>query len=95
MLLGKPTIVAEAPGVRDYVEDGETALVVERDAAAMRAAIEWVLDPANREAVEAMGTAGRRSVEERFLRPNYYRQMYEEAVSFWQRRTGRNGRISR
>ena len=38
MLAGKPLIVTDAPGVRDYVVPGQTALVVENDPEALRAA---------------------------------------------------------
>ena len=53
MLAGKPLIVTDAPGVRDYVVPGQTALVVEPDPEALRAAITWVLDPANKAEVRA------------------------------------------
>lgn len=47
MLLGKPVVVTAAPGVRDYVEDEVTGLVVAPEAEAMRAALLRVMDPAN------------------------------------------------
>jgi hypothetical protein len=54
MLLRKPVVVTDAPGVRDYLTDGVDALVVPAEQAAIRAALEWLFDPANAEAVRAM-----------------------------------------
>jgi glycosyltransferase involved in cell wall biosynthesis len=55
MALGKPVIVVDTMGVREYVSDGETGLVVPpRDPAALAAALTWVLDPSNEEAVANM-----------------------------------------
>jgi glycosyltransferase involved in cell wall biosynthesis len=55
MALGKPVIVSDAPGVRDYVEPGRTGIVVPPgDVSALRDALAWVTDPANTEDVEAM-----------------------------------------
>jgi glycosyltransferase involved in cell wall biosynthesis len=88
MLLGKPTIITEAPGVRDYVRAGENALVVDRDADALRQTLRWVLDSGNREEVDRLTAAGRSVVEEQYMAANYYRAMWEEAVAFWQQRRG-------
>jgi hypothetical protein len=88
MLLGKPLVVTDGPGVRDYVEAGVTALVVENDADAMREALRYVLDPGNREEVERMTTAARRIAEERYLAPHYFRAVYDAAIDFWRRRGG-------
>jgi hypothetical protein len=55
MALGKPVIVVDTMGVREYVTDRETGLVVPPgDPAALAAALEWVLDPANATEVAAM-----------------------------------------
>jgi glycosyltransferase involved in cell wall biosynthesis len=55
MALGKPVIVVDTMGVREYVSDGETGLVVPpRDPGALAAAIGWALDPANEIEVAAM-----------------------------------------
>jgi hypothetical protein len=86
MLLGKPTIITEAPGVRDYVKSGENALVVKPDAEALRSALRWVLDPSNSEEVGRLAAAGRRLVEGRYLAADYYRSMWDEAVAFWEKR---------
>jgi glycosyltransferase involved in cell wall biosynthesis len=48
-------IVVDTMGVREYVANGETGLVVPpRDPQALTAALEWVLDPANEAQVERM-----------------------------------------
>jgi hypothetical protein len=63
MAFGKPVIVSDTPAVREYVDDGHTGLVVppgEPDA--LRDAIGWTLDPANREATAAMGRRARDAV---------------------------------
>jgi glycosyltransferase involved in cell wall biosynthesis len=45
MAHGKTVIVTDSPGVRDYLRPNETALVVSPgDPAALRAAMQWVLD---------------------------------------------------
>ena len=81
MLAGKPLIVTDAPGVRDYVVPGETAVVVDNDPAALRAAITWVLDPANRAAVQLMTGRARQSVEERYLPRHYFARLWETATA--------------
>lgn len=67
MALGKPTIVTQSPAVGEYVDDGRTGIVVPaQDPPAMRAALERVLDPANRADVEEMGRAARAAVAHPF-----------------------------
>jgi glycosyltransferase involved in cell wall biosynthesis len=54
MLLGVPVVVTEALGVRDHVTGGEDVLVVPAgDAAALRTAVDQVLDPAHASDVAA------------------------------------------
>lgn len=64
MLLGKPVIVTEAPGVRDYIEHGVTGIVVPRDAGALRAAIDDVMDPERTEYYAQIGERARQWVLE-------------------------------
>jgi hypothetical protein len=60
MALGKPVVVTDSPGVRDYVEDGVTGRIVPAsDPAALREAIAWALAQENREAVVRMAAAAR------------------------------------
>jgi hypothetical protein len=55
LALGKPLIVTDCIGVRDHLTADVHALVVPpSDPVAMRAAIEWMLAPANREARDVM-----------------------------------------
>jgi hypothetical protein len=55
MALGKAAVVTDSPGVRDYVEDGRTGLIVPPgDARALAQALRWLLDPANGAEVAAL-----------------------------------------
>jgi glycosyltransferase involved in cell wall biosynthesis len=59
LALGKPLIVTDCIGVRDHLTADVHALVVPpSDEAALRAAIEWMSAPSNREARDAMARAG-------------------------------------
>jgi Glycosyl transferases group 1 len=72
MALGKPVVVTDAPGVRDYIDDRETGLIVPLgDAAAMASAINWLLDPANKSEVERICRLARETVRSRFARRDY------------------------
>ena len=73
MVLGKPVIVVDTMGVREYVEDGKTGLVVPpaADPAALTAALRWVLDPANEQEVAAMTERARAIALNRYGPDNY------------------------
>jgi glycosyltransferase involved in cell wall biosynthesis len=71
MGLRKPVIVTEAPGVRDYVIDGVTGVIVPHDAQALRAAILHVMDPANANFYRAMGERAREDVFKRFTEETF------------------------
>ena len=59
MAMARPTVISDRPILRDYVSDGETAVVVPpEDPAALAAAIERVVA-----APGSLGAAGRRRVE--------------------------------
>jgi glycosyltransferase involved in cell wall biosynthesis len=59
LALGKPLIVADCIGVRDHLmPDVHAKVVPPSDPVALRAAIEWMLVPANRDARVAMARAG-------------------------------------
>jgi len=63
MAMGKPLIVSDSPGIRDYVAHDETALVVPcGDAPALRAAIQRLLNEPDTRA--RLGAAARRFVEQ-------------------------------
>jgi glycosyltransferase involved in cell wall biosynthesis len=70
MAMGRATICSRTPGQSDVVVEGETGLYVPPgDAAALREAIQWLLD--NPQEAERMGQAGRRLVEERMELDGY------------------------
>lgn len=72
MALGKPTIVTDSPGVREYVEDGRTGIVVPPgDAEALTAALRWVLDPANAQEVDRMTAAAAHAARTIFSPESY------------------------
>ena len=63
MVLGKPVVVSDVPGVRDHVVHGETGLVVPAgDADALSDALRWATDPAHEAEVRRMGERARRAV---------------------------------
>ena len=67
MGLGNLVIVSECPGTRDYIEDGRTGLIVPPgDATALRAALDWALDPASAAEVQAIRERAREVARERF-----------------------------
>jgi glycosyltransferase involved in cell wall biosynthesis len=59
LLLGRPLVVTDAPGVRDYLADGVHALVVPAEAEKVRRTLQWVLDADNAEQVRVMVERGR------------------------------------
>lgn len=71
MALGKPVIVVDAPGVRDYVIDGVTGVIVRHDLGQLRAAIRHVMDPANAAHYRAMGVRARADVLARFTETQF------------------------
>lgn len=71
MWFGKPLIVTDSLGVREYVEDGVTGLVVDGSPESYARALHWVLDPANAEAVATMGRRAAQSMEEQFNLANH------------------------
>jgi glycosyltransferase involved in cell wall biosynthesis len=59
MFIGKPTIVSDSLAVREHVNHGDDALVVDGSAESYAAALGWLLDPQNRDAVARMAERGR------------------------------------
>lgn len=79
MAMGKTVIVTEAPGVRDHLDAGLSALVVPPgDPEALARTIGWALDPVNREAVDAIRCRARQA-RERFTYDNHLRRLAEIA----------------
>ncbi len=54
MMLGKPTIVSNALGVIDHVQDGRTAIIVSGEPESYVQAIRKVMDPANKFEIDQM-----------------------------------------
>jgi hypothetical protein len=74
MALGKAVIVTDSPGVREYVEDGHTGIVVPPgDPAALARAMRWALDPANADAVARMTATAAETARTTFS-PDRYAQ---------------------
>lgn len=66
MLLGRPTVVTDSPGVRDHVRPGVDCLVVPPgDAASLRRAVEQLLDSAGTPAGAELTAEARRTAEQR------------------------------
>jgi glycosyltransferase involved in cell wall biosynthesis len=64
MGLGKPVVVTDAPGVRDYVTDGETGLVVPNEPGALADAVNRLL--CDHDLARRLGAAARTDVLTRF-----------------------------
>lgn len=80
MALGKPVIVTDAPGVRDYIDPGVTGVIVGEDGpAALRRAIEHVIDPANAAIYADMGSRAQHCVIENFTDSIYRRRLLQIA----------------
>ena len=72
MATGKPVIVVDSLGVREYVRDRETGLVVPpHDPDALADALAWTLDPANEQEVARMTERARDLVLARFGPDDY------------------------
>ena len=72
MALGKAVIVTDSPGVREYVEDGRTGIVVPPgDPAALVQALRWVLDPSNADEVDRMRKAAAETARTTFSPERY------------------------
>ncbi len=80
MALGKPTIVTDAMGVRDYIDDGRTGVVVEPTVEALRAAMLGLADDEALERRVAMGEAARDAVVALFTPTAYRRRLLEVAL---------------
>jgi glycosyltransferase involved in cell wall biosynthesis len=80
MALGKPLVVTDAPGVRDYVSPEETGIVVPpRDVQAMRSALVRVMDPAQRERLTAMRSRARDVAMRQYSPARYWETLREVA----------------
>jgi glycosyltransferase involved in cell wall biosynthesis len=87
MLMGQVLIVSDAVGIRDYVHDGETGIIVDGSVDSYENAIRWVLAPENKGKVEEMKVKARKSVMEEFTlekHVDYVISVLEEALSLKQ-----------
>jgi hypothetical protein len=71
MWLGKPTIVCEAPAVRDQVQDGETGFIVDGSPADYERVLRWVFDSANQDKVARLRAAAHKVVNEQYTFENH------------------------
>ncbi len=72
MALGKPLIVTDSPGVRDYVTHRETGLIVPpNDPQQLAEAIRWLLDDANEAEVRRMCALARATALETYTLEAY------------------------
>ena len=80
MALGKLIITTDSPGIRDYVDDRRTGLIVPPgDAGAMTEAIAWAVDEANADEVARIAAAGRESARRDFSPDAYVARLLEIA----------------
>lgn len=80
MALGKVTIVTDSPGASDYIESGVNGIIVPpSDPDALRAAIAWATDPANRDEARRMGEAAKAHVLPRFGPDQWVNRLLEIA----------------
>jgi hypothetical protein len=78
MAMGKLVVVTENPGVRDYIDDGVTGLVVPpSDPAALARALTWALAPENQGRAREIGREAARVARARFSQESYARHMLE------------------
>lgn len=79
MVLAKPVVVTDAPGVRDYVEDGVTGLLAAPGAQGLRTALDRLvsLGPEGR---ARMGAAARRAVLESSSPEAYRARLLRQAL---------------
>lgn len=71
----KPFIVSNAPGVSDYILDGENGLIVNGTVENYVQGIRWMLDPANKERVAQMCEKAHQAVTERFTLEKHITQL--------------------
>lgn len=67
MALRKIVVATDSPGIRDYIEDGKTGIVVPAgDDDALAAGVNWALDPTNAHGIERMQLGAREAASKHF-----------------------------
>jgi glycosyltransferase involved in cell wall biosynthesis len=91
MACGTPVAGVAIGGMADLVRDGETGRLVEREPAALAAALGWML--ADRERLARLGATARTVIENEFTSERQaaqYRALYQELIAddtaVWRRR---------
>jgi glycosyltransferase involved in cell wall biosynthesis len=74
---GKPVVVTDAPGVRDYVTDGETGLIVPNEPGALGDAVNRLLT--DHQLARKLGEAARTEVQSKFGLGAYVGRLLELA----------------
>ena len=77
MMLGKPTIINDVLGVKEYTQNGEHAIIVDGTPQGYIEAIRRVMDPANHPQVEAMCKSARESVRNTFTFEKHCERMIQ------------------
>jgi glycosyltransferase involved in cell wall biosynthesis len=96
MAMGKLVIVPDVMGVRDYIEDGRTGIIVPaRDGAALDGALRWALDPARRDVVRGIGARAREVVRARFSPERYVEAVLEVVETSVRRLRARRTPVAR
>jgi hypothetical protein len=76
---GQQTYLNEAPGVRDHVQDGVTALVSAPDPAALATTIERAVRGVDDGSLAALAERGRKLVEGYYHMTHYYQRLWSAA----------------
>lgn len=77
MLLMKPTIVNDVLGVRDHIQNMETAIIVDGSVDSYVSSLKWVMDPANHTQLQNICENGARDVLRRFSNENHASKLVE------------------
>jgi glycosyltransferase involved in cell wall biosynthesis len=87
LAMGKLVIATDTLGVRDYIDDGETGVVVPPgDASALGAALAWATAAANAEAVARIAANARAMARDRLAPDRYVVRLLEIARTALERR---------